>query len=105
MAKKEDFPRAELVAAAQLLAGWYVSRMFDTPPPVAALAAAAVRQDPLPAGEGERLTRKEAAELLKVSETTVDRLNRKGELHGEKVGRLTRFFRDDVERYRKRRST
>jgi excisionase family DNA binding protein len=42
------------------------------------------------------LTAVEAADLLKVSEKTVLRMAREGELPGQKVGRAWRFCRTDL---------
>lgn len=45
------------------------------------------------------LTAEEAADLLKVSEKTVLKLARDGELPGQKVGRAWRFCRTDLLSY------
>lgn len=47
----------------------------------------------------ELLTRPEAAELLRVSQTTVSRLISAGQLGSVKVGRQIRISRDAIDRY------
>jgi len=96
MTKLQDYTRAEVVAAAQLLAGWLASRCYDTPPAVATLASS-LADSSLECG---RMTRKEAADMLKVSPATIDRMRKAKQLRFEGHGRLIRLFREDVERYR-----
>jgi excisionase family DNA binding protein len=49
--------------------------------------------------EREFLTVEEAAELLRVDETTVRRALREGELPGQKIGRVWRIPKADLLRY------
>jgi len=50
------------------------------------------------------LTKREAARYLRVSEPTLDRLRKQGELHAVKVGCQIRFrIREDLQSYLSRR--
>ncbi len=50
-------------------------------------------------GQGLILSKSEAAEHLKVPETTIDNLHRTGQLRGVLIGRHLRWKRADVETF------
>lgn len=48
-----------------------------------------------------RYTPKEAAQLLRICRTTLDRLIKRGEIRATRTGRCVFIHRDEIERYAK----
>lgn len=96
----QDCRREQFINACQVVAACWAERFWDTPRPVAALAAA-----PAPAKAVPLLTREETAERLRIHVSTLDRLQKSGKIRCEKSGRKTLYEAAEVQRYLDRRQT